>query len=392
MPTAQLYDALFEYLNDWSEASDLRHLKALAWMVVGLLLSQTVSLTAWEPYVLAYARKAQSYQRRWSRFLKNPKIDVQELYLPLVMQAMKGWQKQKLYLAMDTTMLWNEYCMIHLSVVCCGRAVPLLWKVLEHKSATVAFEEYRPMLEQAQSLLSEFGDVTLLADRGFPCHDLLEWLQQRPWHWCLRIPKDTLVHGPFRRGSCTIDFLKPQRGEAKLYHNVRLWEDASIACNLVLAMPIGLEEEEAWAIITDEAPSLETLWRYGKRFCCEEMFLDSKSSVFEFEGSKIRDAQSLSRLYLVLAIALLYATQQGLAVQLEGLRSQVDPHWRRGLSYLKIGLRWLNGVLAKGRKLLPLVSLPVADPEPCFASAQAQANLEKQLYFERVRTFQCLCN
>ncbi|HHP7246136.1 MAG TPA: hypothetical protein ACFE0H_15770 [Elainellaceae cyanobacterium] len=59
----------------------------------------------------------------------------------------------------------------------------------------------------------------------------------------------------------------------------------------------------------------------------------------ELEDSRIRSQSALERLYLVAAIALLYATTIGMAVQLEGLRQQVDPHWRRGLSYLKIGLR-----------------------------------------------------
>lgn len=41
----------------------------------------------------------------------------------------------------------------------------------------------------------------------------------------------------------------------------------------------------------------------------------------------------------------------GMAVQLLRLGRQVDPHWFRGLSYLKIGLRWLKGVVNKGRQL-----------------------------------------
>lgn len=87
------------------------------------------------------------------------------------------------------------------------------------------------------------------------------------------------------------------------------------------------------------------------RFRIEELFLDSKSGVFELEESKIRQPQALERLYLVLALALLFATAHGMAVQLKGLRQQVDPHYRRGLSYLKIGIRWLKGVLHKGRDL-----------------------------------------
>ena len=52
------------------------------------------------------------------------------------------------------------------------------------------------------------------------------------------------------------------------------------------------------------------------------------------EESKIRARKALERLYLVVALALLFATSQGMAVQLAGLRQRVDPHWRRGLSYL----------------------------------------------------------
>ena len=70
-------------------------------------------------------------------------------------------------------------------------------------------------------------------------------------------------------------------------------------------------------------------------------------------------------------IHILFATTQGMAVQIQGLRQQVDPHWKRGLSYLKIGLRWLKGVLNKGRTLLPCLPLLSQDPQPCFASKKA---------------------
>ena len=225
-PTPHLYSSLGRYLAQWCIHKDLRHLKALVWMVVGLVGSQKLSLTAWEPYVQSSAQYAQSYQRRWRRFLDNPRIEVCDWYLPLVMNAIQGWKHRPVSLALDTTLLWNEYCMIHLSVVCCGRAVPLLWKTLKHKSASVAFEEYQPLLDQAHELLLDYSEVTLLADRAFPCHKLLGWLGQSRWHWCLRLARDTQVHGPLGKGrSCPLSYLTPQLGEAKLYHQVRLWEE-----------------------------------------------------------------------------------------------------------------------------------------------------------------------
>ncbi len=69
------------------------------------------------------------------------------------------------------------------------------------------------------------------------------------------------------------------------------------------------------------------------RFRVEELFLDSKSGAFGLEDSRPSSAAALERLYLVAAVALLYATTMGMAVQVAGLRRQVDPHWRRGISY-----------------------------------------------------------
>jgi hypothetical protein len=94
--------------------------------------------------------------------------------------------------------------------------------------------------------------------------------------------------------------------------------------------------KESWAVITDEPPTLQPLWQYALRFQVEELFLDSKSGAFQLENSRLRSTAALERLHLVAAIALLVATTQGMAVPLAGLGQQVVPHWRRGISYLKI--------------------------------------------------------
>ena len=142
-------------------------------------------------------------------------------------------------------------------------------------------------------------------------------------------------------------------------------------------------------ICCDEAPSLQTLWQYALRFCVEELFLDSKSGAFQLEGSQVRSAEGLERLYLVVALALLFATTQGMAVQLAGLRRQVDPHWNRGLSYLKIGLRWVNGFVHKGRKLFEPIPLLQRDPQPCFASKKQKRDYYDRVWFSRIRNLRC---
>ena len=260
--STHFHSQILGYLRQYSNYCDLRHLKALAWMVSALICSGQLSLPAWEPYVQSSAQKAQSFERRWRRFLENQRVRVEKLYLPLAMAALKDWQNHRLYLAIDTTVLWNRFCMIHISVVCCGRAIPLLWRVLEHGSATVAFKEYQPLLRKARWLLRHHPDVMVLADRGFANHDFLSCLQASNWHYCIRIPCDTQLHG-IRRYPVEASLIYPKKGEAAFYRNIGLWQDGYLRCNLVVAYPKGVKEH--WAVITDEHPTLQTLWQYSLR-------------------------------------------------------------------------------------------------------------------------------
>jgi len=297
-----LYNQLLSLLSQHSQYRDLRHLKALAWMINGLICSSKINLSEWESYVISRATQAQSIERRWQRFIHNSRIKIKSIYIPLVMAAIHKWDGQRLYLAMDTTVLWNQYCMIHLSVICGGRAIPLLWKVMEHKSSTVAFKEYKLMLKLSHRLLSKYPDVMLLADRGFANHELMNWLKTSQWHYCLRLPCDVFTHGA-RKHPIELKYLYPPKSEAVLYHDVGLWLDGKWRSNLVLANVKGAKEP--WAVITDEAPTLQALWQYALRFRIEErtcphlLFLDSKSGAFELEESKVRAPKALERLYLV---------------------------------------------------------------------------------------------
>lgn len=89
-----------------------------------------------------------------------------------------------------------------------------------------------------------------------------------------------------------------------------------------------------------------------------------------------------SRLLLVTAVATLFLTLQGTALVSAKGRRWVDTHWHRGLSYLKLGWKWVKQSLSRGRKLFFLTSLTTARaPQPATASLQ---QAEKLLF---ARTF-----
>ena len=146
--TPRLYDTLVDVLGQHQNWLDLRHLKTLAWMTVGLMQAGTISLTAWVPYVQSRAMYAQSTVRRFARWLENDRIDVHALYGPLLQQALAEWGNAVLSLALDTSLLWESYCLVRISLVYRGRAVPLVWTVLEHPSSSVAYDVYKGVLNK----------------------------------------------------------------------------------------------------------------------------------------------------------------------------------------------------------------------------------------------------
>jgi hypothetical protein len=330
---------------------------------------------------------AASWQRRCQRWLANSRITPESLYGPLILWAIQGWQNpgQALHLALDTTMLWNRICVVVVSVVCHGRAIPLLWQALEHPSASVSAAVSIGLLEKADRLLAEFGAITLLADRAFPCAELLGWLEKKPgWTYVMRLPGDTEIHGTAAALGCEVRRLRLRRGQCRGFRNVRLWADGSHTANLLLAHPTGLAVEEPWYLISNADPGLDLVWSYGRRFCCEQLFRDQKSGVFQLADSGLRDPQRIDRLLLVVAIAVLAGSLQGYALSLAGLRRQVDPHWKRGMSFLRIGLGALQMLASDTtRRLMAWLPIPLQELEPCIPSRKARRK-QAQAWFSRI--------
>ena len=373
---ARLHCELTGFLRQHCPARDQRHLVLLGWMVTGLLLSQTVCFDHWKTRLPLGRCLAASWQRRCQRWLANSRIDAESLYGPLIRWAIQGWQNpdQALHLALDTTMLWNRICVVVVSVVCHGRAIPLLWQTLEHPSASVSAAVSIGLLERADRLLAGFAAITLLADRAFPCAELLGWLEHQPgWTYVMRLPGDTEIHGTAAPLGCQVRRLRLRRGQCRGFRNVRLWADGSHTANLVLAHPTGLPVEEPWYLISNAEPALDLVWSYGRRFCCEQLFRDQKSGVFQLADSGLRDPQRIDRLLLVIAIAVLAGSLQGYALSLAGLRRQVDPHWKRGMSFLRLGLGVLVMLASDSTaRLMAWLPIPLQELEPCIPSRKAQ--------------------
>lgn len=383
MATPQLYRQLFEQLGQWMIPKDLRHLKNCAEIVAAILESESACAAHWIPYLSHRKCQARSHMERLSYFLNNPAISDEVLYTPLIKQFLKEWTGKELILVMDTSMLWDTYCLIEVCVAWGGRSITLAQTVIEHGSSTVGFDQYLPVLEAAKSRLPKNSVPTLLADRGFEHGELMRWLTEQQWNWGIRVKSNlqiTLANGKTQ----SLKELFPPKDHVHLFSGIKVLGD--VECNLGTANCRGVKEP--WAVLTNTSLSLQTFQLYGKRFGgIEPRFKDYKSGTFEIIRSKIRDTKALSNLLMMIEIAEILAIRLGLVMIETRSRSKIDWHGERGLSLLQLGIRTVKTLCHQALPLPFLTPIPWVIISPACASLKKRAALDRRIEFSKVISF-----
>lgn len=352
---------------------DIRLFKTFGWAVVGLIMSQKPHFSYWQIY-RTESSLASSKARQFSRWLHNDRIKPLEIYHQIIRAMLRQWIDQEIYLALDTSQLWNKFLIVRISLIYCNKAIPLSWFVCESKSATIAFARYESLIKEVSKLIPSTCTVIFLGDRAFGTVPLYKLLKKLKWHFRIRLKCSTLIHETPRQSRrkiqvTSISNLMPQKGNAAFMNHIWVSEKRYGPLYLAMAHVITKQGVEKWAIISDQKVTRRTFDEYGLRFCIEENFLDDKSAGFNLEDSELKCTEAISRLCLIIATATIYLVSTGKAIDDLGHRKQVDTHWFRGLSYLQIGWRWCKQAVFKNKWLLDFIWIePDPNYEPSIAS------------------------
>jgi hypothetical protein len=377
----QIYDDFLEALEPILPRTvyqDVRRVRTLAWAITGVCLTHTVRLGAWAQVLEGRAQYAASRVRRFARWLHHPAISPPQWYKPVLQAALVDWPlDHHLYIALDTTAL-TPFVLIRASLLYRGRAIPLAWRAMRHRSTQVSFEAYQPVLDQVRAIIPPGLLITLLADRGFVHEQLFHSLQKLQWHFRVRLPGDTLVH-PEASSISAVKDLCPPAGEQRFFQKVSILGAAVGPVSLAIACLLE-QPDDPWFVVSDESTNAQTLDEYGWRFDIEESFLDEKSGGYQIHTSELATPEALERLILILAIATLHLTSVGAGVVQAGKHRWVDTHWDRGLSYLKLGWRWRQQQYQRGwQAFAPFWLDPASDPLPALASRRAVLRKRKSV-------------
>jgi hypothetical protein len=199
----------------------------------------------------------------------------------------------------------------------------------------------------------------------------------------IRAKSDLKVSLPNAQTAAVADLLPPTE-EAYLFRDVTILQD--IHCHLAtanLAMA-----GEAWAVLSDTPPTLQTFAIYGQRFGgIEPHFKDYKSGAFDLIRSHLRGAEALSRLLMLIASATLIAISVAVVLVTQDRRLMLDWHDQRGLSFLQLGLREIKRLGYLHLPLPSLVILPRQNPPPASASLKKREEFETRIEFSCVTLF-----
>ena len=303
---AMIAAAIGEDLRGRLPGQNKKQREGLALLTATLLEVRSANLM---DLAAALPRAAERLDMRYqwiSRLLGNPLIEADAVMAPYAREVLArlAADGRRVVLIIDQTQATERHQLVMVAARVGGRALPLAWRVKATQGA-IGFAEQRAALETVAGLLPAGIGPVLMGDRFYGTPDLIAWCRRRGWGWRLRLKQDLLV---FEDGGETTLAECFARGEY-LLSGIEL-TGKRVATHVAMVHEPG--HPEPWIIALSEAPTVHRAFDYGLRWGIEAMFSDFKTRGFGLEDSHIQRPERLSRLILVMALALLWAVSTGM--------------------------------------------------------------------------------
>lgn len=132
METPLLYRQLQDQLRQWVRPKDQRHLQGFSEIVAAILQSKSACLGKWITYLRHRDCQARAHMEWLSDFVHNEQITAERFYEPILRYVLQAFAGEPVLLTLDTSMLWDQFCLIEVCFVWGGRSFAVAQVVLEH--------------------------------------------------------------------------------------------------------------------------------------------------------------------------------------------------------------------------------------------------------------------
>jgi hypothetical protein len=261
----------------------------------------------------------------WEATAKHGKnrqaVEVKPCFASLVAWVVSGMpaSERRLALALDATTLKQTVVVLTVSVLYCGVAIPIAWQVLPAIQPGAWRPHWLALLATLSGHLPADWQVLVLADRGLYATWLFEAIQAHGWHPFLRINPTGQARPAGAAAFQSLRSLIPPVGQT-FNAPVVCFKTAPVAATLLIYS--DAQYCDPWLILTDLPPDEASSAWYALRAWIEAQFKDIKSG-WQWDHTRMTDPERISRLWLVLAVSLLYSISSGSQVEAQQPASQL---------------------------------------------------------------------
>jgi hypothetical protein len=291
------------------------------------------------------------------RGIRRTDFDPADCFAPLLRWLLSFWGCRRLALALDPTNLGDRLHVLCVSVVYGGIAIPVAWKILPGGHQGAWNPHWAALLRRLKAELGPDWTVVVLSDRGLESAQLFGDIVRCGWHPLMRVkaagqfrPAGWVRWYPFKQ-------LVPRVG-GRFVAAGRAYKTAAepLCCTLMGCWDEG--HAEAWLILTDLAAGAASPCWYAFRSWIEQQFKMTKGGGLHWQNTRMSDPGRAERLWLAIAVALLWLVVIGAAVESDGRPETIGAvpvgqergHGRRQRLLVRGLAEWLAAQL-RGRPL-----------------------------------------
>lgn len=295
--------------------------RMLAWWSFGIATCRCSGQTVVSTFLAVFLNQAEPtmrqrlrewcYEAKAKRGAARQAVEVRGCFPALLRWVIAWWQgdEHRLALALDATTLGQRFTVLAISVLYRGCAIPVAWQVVRATEAGAWQPEWEALLRCLHGSIPAGWQVIVCADRGLYAKWLYQTIQARHWHPFLRITQRGMVrrHGQdhYVALAQVVDAQQPDwSGTVTCYR--------TMACRLECTLLAHCDAAHAdpWLILTDLPPPAGQIAWYGMRMWIEQGFKDFKRGGWQWQQTKMTDPQRAARLWLAMAVALLWVASQ----------------------------------------------------------------------------------
>ncbi len=333
-----------------------RHLQTLSALISGIVGSKSTNLPAIAGKVPDRTKK-ESRVKRFSRWIKNERINTEVYYLPYADALLQSLAADHiLLLAIDGSEVGRNCLALMVSVIYKKRSLPVAWIVIKGSKGHFSEETHIQLVERVHEIVPEGAGVIFVGDGEFDGIILQATIDGYGWKYVCRTAKNAQLGAEGEHFS--FHEIGVQSGECLDLPNMTFTLQDYGPVLAVAWWKTGCEEPIY--LISNMELAEEACYWYARRYRIETFFSDQKSRGFNLHKSHISDPVRLARLLIAACLAYIWIIYLGVIAKQDDWVKIIHRTDRCDLSLFQLGLSLLDHFIDEHLPIPVAFQMPLA--------------------------------